>query len=93
MNNFLLNTRINLIFGQAIYISPNLSIDITVADSHSHHGGHNGYGHDCNYGLFSNICIIFDTLWPIMDRIMTMNTTEQNTNSEIERNVDNLSKN
>ena len=56
-----------------------LSIDIIFADVHSHHDGNNGYGHDCNVGLFSNICIIFDTLWSIMDIIMAMNTTEQTT--------------
>ena len=77
VHNLLLNTLFNLIIAQAIYISPNLSIDIIFDNIHLHHHGHNGLGHDCKS-------------WPIMDMIMAMHTTEQNTHLEIEENEDNL---
>ena len=52
VHSYLLNTLINLILGQAIYISPNLSKDNKFADIHLHKHGHNEHGHNCNHGLF-----------------------------------------
>ena len=60
-HNFLLNTCINFIFGQAINIFPNLIIDIPFADIHGHNYGHNRHSHNGKNGLFFQIYAVFMT--------------------------------
>ena len=76
-------------FRQAIHSSPNLLINIIFSDTHWHNLGYTRHGHSCNNDI-SNICFIYDKLWPIIDILEAMNTNKQNAYWEIERNKDNL---